>query len=289
MRLPSERFDYSAITQRPVWSLPQGAKLAVYPVVNVEDWDFEKAVPRQYVAAPSGASVVPDVQNWAWHEYGMRVGFWRVLEALEKRKLRASAPVNARLCRTYRPVAQAMLDAGWEFLGHGVTQGPMHAVPDQAASIAQSYALLKEFTGKAPLGWLGPGMHETDETLDLLAATGFQYVCDWAMDEQPVRMRVTQGSMVAMPYSLEMADLPMMVVHHHESRVWLERVREHATRLLQDGAHTARVMPLSVHPYIMGVPHRIAYFEAALDFLREQPGVWITTAAEIYDWYSRAD
>jgi len=285
VKLPRERFDFSPIPARKPWKLPRGARVAVYTVVNVEDWDFDKPAPRQYVPAPQGVATVPDVQSWAWHEYGMRVGIWRILEALDKRGLRASAPVNARLCETYAPVAAAMRDAGWELMGHGWVQGAMHAVPDQRAAIFKSMELLRNFTGKAPVGWLGPGMHETYETLDLLAEAGFRYVCDWAMDEQPCYLRTASRPVVAMPYTLEISDLPMMVVHHHESPVWLARAKDHFERLYRDGAKSARVMSLSVHPYITGVPHRIKYFEAVYDYLRKQKGVWMTTAAEIHDWF----
>lgn len=284
MKLPRERFDFSPIATRKPWKLPKGARIAVYTVVNVEDWDFEKPAPRQLMPAPQGVQVVPDVQSWAWHEYGMRVGIWRLLEALDKRGMRASAPVNARMCETYEPVARAMLNAGWEFLGHGVVQGTMHTVPNQRETIFQTMAMLSKFTGRAPRGWLGPGMHETYETLDLLAEAGFKYVCDWAMDEQPCELRTTAGTLFAMPYSLELSDLPMMVVHHHESRVWLTRVKDQFDRLYSEGARNPRVMSMSVHPYVSGVPHRIRYFEAALDYIRRQKGVWITTAEEILDW-----
>lgn len=285
MKLPSDRFSYSAMPQRRAIALPGGARIAVYVVVNVEDWDFRKPIVRQYVPSPAAVPVVPDVQNWAWHEYGLRVGFWRLLEALSRRGLKASAPINARLCESYEPVARAMLEAGWEFVGHGVVQGAMHAVPDQREAIQTSMRILSDFAGRAPKGWLGPGMAETGETLDLLAEAGFGYVCDWAMDEHPVEMATDHGPVVAMPYSLETGDLPMMVAHHHESESWLRRLRDQFDRLYAEGETQPRIMSLSVHPYIMGVPHRIGYFEQALDHFARHDGVWFATAGEIYDWY----
>jgi len=285
VKQPHDRFDFSPIGTRPVIQLPEASRVGVYIVVNVEDWDFNKPVPRQYVTSPAGVATVPDVQNWGWHEYGMRVGIWRILEALSQRGLRASAPVNARLCQTYEPVARAMMSAGWEFMGHGVVQGAMHTVPNQREAIFQSMDLLKSFTGVAPRGWLGPGMHETYETLDYLAEAGFRYVCDWAMDEQPCRIRTDFADMVSMPYTLELSDLPMMVVHHHESEAWLRRVKDHFDRLYQDGQRNPRIMSMSIHPYITGVPHRIKYFEAAIDYIQGHSGVWMTTGGGICDWF----
>jgi len=287
MKLPHQRFEYSAMPDRPKWKLPGGARLAVYTVVNVEEWDINKPIAREYVTSPAGVATVPNVPNWAWHEYGMRVGIWRIMDALARHRLKASAAINACVCEgAGEPVARAMRDAGWEFMGHGYGQAALHTVEDQRAVIRRSFAVLERYTGSAPRGWLGPGLHETLDTLDHLAEAGFKYVCDWPMDEHPVTMRTKAGAMVAMPYSFELSDLPMMVVHHHGSKVWLERARDQFDRLYREGARQPRVMSMSVHPYIMGVPHRIKYFEAAYDYMRKRKGVWFATAGEIYDWYT---
>ena len=145
--------------------------------------------------------------------------------------------------------------------------------------------MLQAYTGTAPKGWLGPGLHETLDTLDYLAEVGFKFVTDWPMDEQPVSMKTSADPIVAMPYTLELSDLPMMVVHQHESRVWYERVVDQFDRLYQEGEQQPRVMSMSIHPYIMGVPHRIKHFEAACDYMLKRDDVWFTTAEEIYDWY----
>jgi len=285
MKLPRERFEYSPIASRRPFTLPKGARIAVWTIVNVEEWDIEKPMARQYLTAPQGVATIPDVPNWAWHEYGMRVGFWRLYEALRRRKLRATTSINARVTETYRPVAQAMLDARWEFMGHGVVQGAMHLLPDQRAVIRDSVEMLTKFTGRKPKGWLGPGLTETWETLDLLAAEGIEYVSDWVNDDQPYEIRTASGTLVNVPYSIELNDIPMMVIQHHASSEWFVRARDQFDRLYAEGARNPRVMAMAVHPYISGVPHRIKYFEAVYDYMAKKKGVWLTTGAEIHDWY----
>jgi len=283
---PRDRFEYSALPQRKPWKLPGDARIAVYTVVNIEEWDIEKPVAREYVTAPAGVATVPNIPNWAWHEYGMRVGIWRIIDALSKRNLKASVAINAQVCEgADEPVARALREAGWPFMGHGYAQVPVHKLDEQAASIRKCYEVLKNYTGQAPTGWLGPGLHETLDTLDYLAEAGFKFVCDWPMDEQPVAMKTKSGPVVAMPYNLELSDLPMMVVHQHESRVWLERLIDQFDRMYQDGAKQPRVLSMSVHPYITGVPHRIKYFEAAYDHMLQHDAVWFATPEEIYDWF----
>jgi len=286
MKLPNERFDYSALPHRERWSLPHGARMAVYTVVNIEEWNIQKPIAREYVTSPAGVATVPNIPNWAWHEYGMRVGIWRIMDALAARGLRASAAINACVCEgPGEPVARAMHEAGWPFMGHGHVQAALHTVEDQQENIGKSFQILRDYTGEAPKGWLGPGLHETLDTLDYLAEAGFKFVCDWPMDEQPVDMQTSAGPITAMPYNFELSDLPMMVVHQHESRVWLERATAQFDRLYAESAEQPRIMSMSVHPYIMGVPHRIGYFEAVYDHILEKDDVWVTTPEDIYAWH----
>ena len=289
MTRPEARFEYSAITQRPRWELPDGARIVVFPMVSVEEWDIGKPVAREYLPPPAGVVTVPNIPNWAWHEYGMRVGIWRLMEALGSRGLKASAAINARVCLgAGEPVARAMLNAGWEFVGHSYAQAALHTVENQQQVIQDSFKVLSDYTGRAPKGWLGPGLHETLETLDYLSEAGFRYVCDWPMDEHPVRMKTRGGSIVAMPYNMEVSDLPMMVVHQHESPAWLQRAKDQFDRLYLEGGKQPRALSMSVHPYITGQPHRIRYFEEAIDYMLGHEGVWFTTAEQIYDWFTAA-
>jgi peptidoglycan/xylan/chitin deacetylase (PgdA/CDA1 family) len=285
MNHPNERFDYSPIVTRPPWTLPKGARIAVWTIVNVEEWDIERPMARQYLTAPQGVPTVPDVPNWAWHEYGMRVGFWRLYEALRRRRIRATTSINARVMQSYPAVAEAMRDAGWEFMGHGVVQGAMHLLSDQRGAIRESVELLKKFTGRKPKGWLGPGLTETWDTLDLLAEEGIEYVSDWVNDDQPYEIRTSAGRLVSEPYTLELNDIPMMVIQHHASREWFQRARDQFDRLYAEGGKHPRVMAMAVHPYISGVPHRIKYFEAVYDYMARKKGVWLTTGEDIYEWF----
>ena len=164
----------------------------------------------------------------------------------------------------------------------------MHLLPDQPAAIRQAIELLEKFTGKKPKGWLGPGLTETWETLDLLAEAGIEYVSDWVNDDQPYEIRTSHGPLVSVPYTLELNDIPMMVIQHHESSAWLRRCRDQFDRLYAEGAKGGRVMAIAVHPYIHGVPHRIKYFEAVYDYIGKQKGVWMTTGEEIAEWWRRS-
>lgn len=153
--------------------------------------------------------------------------------------------------------------------------------------IAKTVATIRDFTGTPPLGWLGPGLTETWETVDLLAEAGIEYIADWVMDDQPYEIRTTAGPIVSLPYSVELNDIPMMMIQHHKASEFVDRVRDQFDRLYEEGAETARVMAIAVHPFISGTPHRIKYFETAFAHLADKPGVLFWTGAQILDWYRR--
>lgn len=280
-----DRVPYVPITERPKLTLPGGARVAVWTIVNVENWDPSAAMPRTVLPPPMGQPLLPDLPNWAWHEYGMRVGFWRFLEALGQRKLKASFALNGSVCAEYPAVCQAALDAGWDFMGHGFVQRPMHKVDDQRAAIAATIKAIKDFTGTPPRGWESPGLTETMETADLLAELGIEYVADWVLDDQPVDIRTRTGRLTSVPYTVELNDVSITAVQQQPSDELLRRGRDQFDRLHREGATIPRVMAISIHPYLTGVPHRIKYLEALYDYILGHEGVVMWTGAEILDWY----
>ena len=279
------RTPYLPIHKRPRLSLPNNARVAVWTIVNVENWSPAGAMPRTVLPPPMGVPLLPDVPNWAWHEYGMRVGFWRFLETLNARKLKATFAVNGTACELYPEACQAAHEAGWDFMGHGWVQKPMHKVEDQKSAIADTIRAIKDFTGKPPRGWESPGLTETDETLDLLAEAGIEYVADWVMDEQPLTLATPHGPVVSVPYTVEINDVVISAVQQQPSDEILRRGRDQFDRLWQEGETAPRVMAISIHPYLTGVPHRIKYLEMLYDHILGHQGVVMWTGAEILDWY----
>ncbi len=286
--IPRERITYSAIVDRPPLALPGGARLAVWTIVNLEEWEIGRPMARQVLPAPGGVSPVPDVPNWAWHEYGMRVGFWRLKAALDRFGVTPTLSINAAVCLNYPRVAEAARDAEWEFMGHSFVQMPIHQLDNQRETIRQSLETLQRFTGRRPRGWLGPGLTQTFDTVDYLAAEGVQYIGDWVLDDQPCEIHTAHGPLYTLPYTLELNDISMMVVQHHPSEVFLQRVIDQFDRLYAEGKESARVMAIAVHPYLSGVPHRIKYFEAAYEYLTRHAGVLFWTGEQILDWYLSA-
>ncbi len=282
------RAAYSPIFDRPRLELPDGARLVVWPVVNVELWEIGSAMPRAVLPAPQGREVVPDIANYGWYDYGLRVGFWRLKRVLDRHGVRATLSLNAVVCDTHPELVRRSIDSGWEVLAHGYVQRVVHAEPDEREMVRRALSKIEEFTGTRPRGWMGCGLSETFDTPEILVEQGVEYVCDWCNDDQPYDMIVEGGSLVALPYSVELNDITIYAVQHHESREILERSRHAFDVLYEEGAESARVMAVSTHPYITGQAHRIAFFDQLLDYMKGFEGVVFMTGGEVLDWYRAA-
>ena len=287
--IPRDRAAYSAIVDRPKLRLPGDARIVFWSIVNLEVWDIGKPMARQVIPPPTGQTMLPDVPNWSWHEYGMRVGVWRFFELYQRLGIRPTLSINARVCEDYKRVADQAHADGWEFMGHAYEQGPIHKIEDQAAMIRRSMDVIAKCTGKPPVGWLGPGLPQTLETPDLLAEAGVRYIGDCVYDDEPTIINTTKGKLVTLPYTVELNDIPMMLIQHHEADHLYKRTIDAFDRLYAESEHRAKFISLAIHPYISGQPFRIKYLEAIYDYVKRFPGVVFWTGEEMLDWFSTTE
>ena len=284
---PRERLAYSAIEGRPPLELPDGARLVVWPLLALEEWDMARPMARMVITPPQGQPMLPDHPNWSWHEYGMRVGFWRLKRMFERLKISPTVTLNARVCETYPQVVEACIDSGYELNAHGYDQVPMHKLDDQKEVIDKSIAIIAEFQGRPPRGWFGPGLTQTFDTLDHLAAAGIEYIGDWVLDDEPVTLRTAHRPVVALPYNFELHDIVMMALQNHSSDEMYRRVKDHFDCLYAESQQRPKFMAIAMHPYLSGVPHRIAHVESAFQDILSKPGVVCWDGETILDWYLR--
>lgn len=280
-----DRIEYSAIVDREPLKLPDGGRVVVWPIVTVEVWDPDEPLARTVLSPPGGKSFVPDVPNWTWAEYGMRIGFWRLKDVFDRNGITPTFSLNGLVCDRYPRVAGAALDAGWEFMAHSYKQKPMHVLDDEREAIQSTMDRIEEFTGKRPRGWMGPGLTQTHNTPELLVEAGVEYVTDWVLDDQPCEIRTENGPLLTIPYTVELNDIPIMSLQNHRSAELHDRAMDQFETLYEEGKTNARVMAIAIHPYIHGVPHRIGHYTKMIDTLKSKPGVLFWTGDQIIDWY----
>lgn len=278
------RFDYAPISRRPHYRWPNGAGLAVYLGFNIEHFAFGEGLGANI----GPASPQPDVLNYAWREYGNRVGAWRCLELFEQLGMPAAALINTALYDHCPDLIQAFVARGDEIVGHGHTNAERQTMFDEEgerALIADCRDRILRESGVAPKGWLSPWISESRLTPDLLSECGYDYTLNWCHDDQPHRMRTRGGGALwSIPYPQELNDVPMIVARQMDAKDFAQMIVDNFDEMLEQSARQPLVMGIALHPYIVGQPYRLRHLRRALQHIaaaRDEGRIWMTTPGAV--------
>jgi peptidoglycan/xylan/chitin deacetylase (PgdA/CDA1 family) len=254
----------------------------------VEVWDFQSG--SGAAISPQAGNVSPDVINYAWREYGMRVGLWRIADALDSLGMRATVALNSGVCQAFPQAIEQMKKRGWEFMGHGITNSKTLAnlsLDEERQTIREVLRTIEQATGEKPRGWLGPGLTETFNTPDVLAEEGVQYVGDWNNDDQPYPMKVKKGKLFSLPYCMDLNDMHLLNRHAYTGEQYLQALTDQFETLYAESERTTKVMGIPLHPFLAGQPLYTRYLHQALAKMQPRERVWFTTGSEIVKAYEQ--
>ncbi|MFC1815757.1 polysaccharide deacetylase family protein [Thermodesulfobacteriota bacterium] len=283
--MENTRYDYSPIILREPIKWPNNARVAVWVIPNIEHHQID--VPSVSLT-PSQARPVPDVRNYGWLGFGNRVGIWRIMDVLDKYSIKATVALNSSVCDHYPVIVAEGRKRGWEFMGHGITNSQNLANLSEVAErrlIKTTIQTIADAVGKRPEGWLSPGLTETFNTPDILAEEGIKYVCDWCNDDQPYPMKVRNGTLISIPYTVEANDRPAFVNLHLTPQEFCQNVMDQFDVLYEEGVSRGMVMAIALHSYLSGQAFRIKYLDKALGYIAGHEHVWFATGTEIVKWY----
>ena len=269
---PFALFPFRAIADAPKITWPNGARVAVWVIPNVEHFHLE-------IGSPA-----PDVRNFSRRDYGNRVGLWRLMEVLTRHKIRGTVALNAEIGIYYPRIMQAMIDLDWELMGHGLTNSKIMSgleIDPERKLILDTRKVIEDW-GRKMHGWLGPGLTETFNTPDLLKECGVEYVADWVNDDLPYRFN---NGLYSIPYSIELNDMPLFNNPSISIDDFKRRICDSFDVLYAEGATNGRVMGIALHPFLIGAAHRIKYLDEALQYIAGHDKVWFATGDEIIRAY----
>ena len=274
-------FPYSPIVHRPKLVWPKNARVALWVIPNIEVFALNESVRK-------GVGKIPDVPSYCVRDYGARIGVWRIIEVLQHFGIRGTVALNSEVCDAYPQIIKETTRLGWEFMGHNQSNTRrLNDCPaeEERGLIHDTLVRIEQGTGKKPVGWLSSGLQETWNTLEYLVEGGCRYVADWVNDDQPYLMNIDGKQLVSIPYSFELNDIYGFVEKHRTAGEFDDMIRRQFNCLYREGASSGRVMAIAIHPYIIGMPHRIDALSSALDYICSHEGVWLATGAEIVDHY----
>jgi peptidoglycan/xylan/chitin deacetylase (PgdA/CDA1 family) len=274
-------YDYSPLPERPRLTWPGGKRVAFYVGLNVEHF-----LPDQPSTSIWPLDLKPDPLNHGWREYGARVGIWRTIDILDRYDVRPSVLLNSDVAEHNPQIIKAGVERDWAWLAHGKTNSTLHTglEPDEEHKVLTEIVdTIETATGRRPRGWMGPGLTETHNTPALLAELGLSYVLDWTNDDQPYRLNVP--GMLSVPYTVELNDL-LIFPRGITGPEFVQMIKDQYDVLRNEAEHGGRVMPLALHPFVIGQAFRAKYLDEALEFLASQPDIWLTTSDEIAAHYT---
>ena len=286
MPLPPDRVDYSPIIDRPIIKWPNGARVALWISPNVEHYEY---MPDDDAArTPWPRTPFPDVQQYSYRDYGNRVGFWRMLETLDKYNIRSCVSLNVAVLEHFPEIRDAMVERNYDYMSHGIYNTRYlytYTEEQEREFYRDTIETLKLHTGKQLKGMLGPAISGTERTPDLMAEAGLIYHTDWMHDDQPVPIKVKSGKLISVPYSIELNDSSLLRDNHYAGDYFARICKAQFDQLYKEGAESGRVMCIALHPFLIGQPHRIKYLDEILSHIMSHDGVWQTTADKIADYY----
>jgi len=280
-----DRYDYVPLRGRLNYTWPQGKRLAVYFALNLEHFSFGEGLGAEL--SPGGPQ--PDVLNFAWRDYGNRVGAWRCLELFDSLKLPAGVILNTALYDYCPELVAACVKRGDELIGHGHTNSERQGELAEEREIALLKSCKERIEKESKVrvsGWLSPWISESVVTPDLLAETGYRYTLNWCHDDQPVPLETRGGKLWSIPYPQELNDIPMIVARLMGAEEFADLIVDNFDEMLAQSKGQSLVMGIALHPYIVGQPYRLKHLRRALRHIA-QKRVWLTTPGKICDYVSR--
>ena len=292
-----KHYDYVPIIDREPFKLPDGARVAVLPYINIEH--FPADIPGTALI-PGTQGFSPDPLNYGWRDYGNRVGLWRMMELMDKVGMRGTVCLNSEIIREYPRIIEEGMARDWAFIGHGINNAPANFIgnapdgegghipldEDKERSIISTVCnTMEEALGRKTKGWLSPFLTHTDNTPKILEENGVEYLCDFTADDHPFRFNTPKNNLIAVPYTVELNDIPAFLNLGVSSEAFGDMIVDQFDVLYEEGATNARCMPICLHTFHVGQPNKFKHLKRAFEYIASHDDVLLTTGDDINDWY----
>ena len=277
-----DRYDHINIHKRKDYSWPNGKRLAFYIACNVEHFAFVAGLGPDPAHRPG-----QNTRNYAWRDYGIRIGQWRIFELLDELKLPASILLNSSVCYHYPDMIDKIKQRGDDIISHGRSNAEIHPPfweHDEEQVLRECTQIIEKYTGIRPTGWMGPAALESKTTPDLLKEAGYTHLLDWPVDDQPIWFRTRSGPLLSVPYPVELNDFGTLLARDHTGREFADMIVDQFEEMLSQSDRHPLVCSIALHGFVVGQPARLRPLRQAITHCaqhRSKDRVWYTTAGEI--------
>ncbi len=283
----SPHYDYVPIIDREPLKLPNGARVAVTPYINIEH--FPHDIPGTAII-PGTAGFNPDPLNYGWRDYGNRVGLWRMMDLMDNLGMKGTVCLNSEIIREYPRIVEEGEKRNWAWIGHGINNAPANflsniEIEKEKEIVGGVLDAMEKALGRKTKGWLSPFLTHTNNTPNVLAEFGVQYLCDYTADDHPFPFKTKTGSLIAVPYTVDLNDIPAFMNVGVSSEAFGDMIIDQFDVLYEEGATNARIMPICLHTFFVGQPNKFKHLKRAFEHIAKHDDVWLTTGDDVNDWY----
>ena len=289
--LDHDLYRYAPLATRQPLPPMGGKRILVYLALQLEHWELQpqEGSVRDPRFRGEFGTYLPEFRTWTARDYGSRIGVYRIIELLDTLGLQPTVALGAALVQTHPALVALVGERGWDLVAHGFSANRMISSrmgeDEERAFIHTCRDQLAAALNRDLHGWLGQDFGATPRTADLLREAGFAYTLDWSNDEQPYWLHAggrDQGLM-AIPGPSEFDDVQTIALRKIPPARFVQMVRDALEGW--PGEPVTRVLPIGIHPWLFGTPHRIRYLRESLQALAAHPDVFITTAGAIAGYY----
>jgi len=283
----SKHYDYVPIIDRETLSLPNKARVAIVPYINIEH--FPADIPGTAII-PGTQQFNPDPLNYGWRDYGNRVGLWRMMELMDNIGMRGTVCLNSDVIREYPRILEEGMKREWAWIGHGINNAPANFLSGidenkEREIIAEVLEKMEATIGRKAKGWLSPFLTHTNNTPNLLAELGVEYLCDYTADDHPFPFNTKTGNLISVPYTVELNDIPAFQNVGVSSQAFGDMIIDQFDVLYEEGATNSRIMPICLHTFWVGQPNKFKHLKRAFEYIAGHNDIWFATSDDINDWF----
>lgn len=271
----------AAAAQRLPSGSPRGRSIAVSVSVMLEGWTDDSAPGLGPMGNPLRAGVL-DSQARSWAEYGPKTGAWHLLDTFDQCGVKAVFYVSGILADRHPKLMKAIADEGHSIGAHAWAQNILPAYQtreEEQADLARTVSVLSKNSGQQPMGWISPRATPSVNTVRLLAEAGLHWHADAFDQDVPYVIDTGFGAVVAIPFTVEVNDVPLHVKHGNEPEAFV-KILDSILVGWKD-FQKPMCLDMTVHAHVFGRPPGVMVMKQAIKRTQQCTDAWLTNHAEL--------
>src|SRR6202047_1917859 len=228
----------------------------------------------------------PDLPVQKWYDYGFKEGIPRLLDLWDRVGVKVTSHMVGQAVERHPALAKEIVDRGHEATGHGQTWEPQYSTPpvQERPGYQASIDTIQRVTGTRPVGFNAFWLRGTPNTLSILQELGFIYHIDDISRDERFTLAVNGKPFAVVPYTIRNNDIVRFDSPATTNAFYFQDLKDDFEVLYAEAATRRRMMSISAHDRISGIPGRVKFLDDFIKYAQKQKGVVFMRKDEIAKW-----